>query len=62
MRNAQKKIARPILLWHDDAGVGAGVLWVIHNPPRLVVLSVVQELKNEHEGKVVRGRGEKEKV
>jgi hypothetical protein len=35
----------PLLLQHDDAGVGAGVLGIMHDAIRLVVVSVVEWLK-----------------
>ena len=45
LSDAQQPVACPLLLRHDDAGVGAGVLWIIHDAIRLVVVSVVEELK-----------------
>jgi hypothetical protein len=45
LSDAQQPVACPLLLRHDNTGVGAGVLWIVNHPIRLVVVSVVEELK-----------------
>jgi hypothetical protein len=47
LSNAEEKIARPVLLWHDDTGVGARILWIVNDPVRSVVVSVVQKLGSQ---------------
>ena len=46
LRDAQQPIASPVLLRLKKAGVGAGILRVVYDPIRLVVVSVIQELTN----------------
>ena len=45
LSNPKQIIASPILNRHNDAGVSAGVLRVVHHPVRLVAVSIVEELK-----------------
>jgi hypothetical protein len=42
LSDAQQPIARPVLFRLEEAGVGAGVLRVVYDPIRLVVMSIVQ--------------------
>ena len=53
--DAQQPIASPALLRLEKAGVSAGVLGVVYDPIRLIVVSVIQELANRVGGKKQEG-------